>query len=230
MTHIKIIAFDADDTLWVNEPYFRETETHFGNLMADFMPPHTAERELFQTEIANLPLYGYGIKGFMLSMVETALRISANTIDAKGIGRILELGKELLARPIEHIAGVEDVLIALKEKYRLVVATKGDLLDQERKLKASGLDHYFHHIEIMSEKDEAGYSKLIKHLDILPAEFMMVGNSLKSDILPVLNLGGHAVHVPFHITWAHEQIHHAIEHENFREIKAVGELLPILVG
>ncbi|OLY93993.1 putative hydrolase of the HAD superfamily [Cnuella takakiae] len=230
MNNIKVIAFDADDTLWVNEPYFRETEALFGSLMADFMAPHTAERELFQTEIANLPLYGYGIKGFMLSMVETALRISGNTIDAKGIHRILELGKELLARPIEHIEGVEEVLIALKDKYRLVVATKGDLLDQERKLKASGLDHYFHHIEIMSEKDEAGYRKLIRHLDIPPADFMMVGNSLKSDVLPVLNLGGHAVHVPFHITWAHEQIHHTIEHENFREIKAVRELLTLLVS
>lgn len=229
MTNIKVIAFDADDTLWVNEPYFRETETQFGNLMADFMAPHTAERELLQTEIRNLPLYGYGIKGFMLSMIEAALDISGNTIDAKGVQRIIELGKELLARPIEHIGGVEEVLAALKPHYRLVVATKGDLLDQERKLRNSGLEHYFHHIEIMSEKDEAGYGKLIKHLDILPHEFMMIGNSLKSDVLPVLNLGGHAVHVPFHTTWAHEQIHHTIEHERFSVVAHVQELLPLLV-
>lgn len=229
MTNIKVIAFDADDTLWVNEPYFRDTETQFGNLMADFMPPHAAERELFQTEIKNLPLYGYGIKGFMLSMIEAALDISDNNIDAKGVQRIIELGKELLARPIELLEGVEEVLVALKQHYRLVVATKGDLLDQERKLRLSGLEHHFHHIEIMSEKDEPGYQKLIRHLDVQPVEFMMVGNSLKSDVLPVLNLGGHAVHVPFHTTWAHEQIHHAITHENFREAASLRDLLPVLI-
>lgn len=227
MTNIKVIAFDADDTLWVNEPYFRETETQFGNLMAGFLAPHTAERELMLTEIRNLPLYGYGIKGFMLSMIEAALEISGNTIDAKGIHRIIELGKELLARPIELIEGVEEVLAGLKQHYRLVVATKGDLLDQERKLRLSGLEYHFHHIEIMSEKDEAGYRKLIKHLDIQPAEFMMVGNSLKSDVLPVLNLGGHAVHVPFHTTWAHEQIHHKIVHENFLEVVQLRDLLQV---
>lgn len=229
MTNIKIIAFDADDTLWVNEPYFRETEEAFGNLMAPFMAPHTAIRELLHTEISNLPLYGYGIKGFMLSMVETALRISENTLDARGVSRIIELGKELLARPIELLEGVEEVLITLKQNYRLVVATKGDLLDQERKLRLSGIEHHFHHIEIMSEKAEPDYQKLLKHLDIQPSEFLMIGNSLKSDVLPVLNLGGHAVHVPYHTTWAHEQIHHPIEHEQFREVVHMRDLLPLLV-
>lgn len=230
MTNIKVIAFDADDTLWVNEPYFRETEEAFGNMMADFMAPHTASRELLQTEIANLPLYGYGIKGFVLSMVETALKISDNTIGAKGVEQIINLGKALLARPIELLEGVEEVLIALKQQYRLVVATKGDLLDQERKLRLSGIEHHFHHIEIMSEKAEADYQKLIKHLDIPPSQFMMIGNSLKSDVLPVLNLGGYAVHVPFHTTWAHELIPHTIEHENFLEVTHMRELLPHLVG
>ena len=229
MTNIKVIAFDADDTLWVNEPYFRETEEAFGRLMANFMLPHTAARELLLTEIKNLPLYGYGIKGFMLSMVETALKITNNTIDAHGLEKIIELGKDLLARPIELLEGVEEVLLALKEHYRLVVATKGDLLDQERKLRLSGIEHHFHHIEIMSEKGEGDYKKLLKHLDIQPSEFLMIGNSLKSDVLPVLNIGGYAVHVPFHTTWEHEQIHHTINHENFQEVVHMNELLPLLV-
>ncbi len=133
--NIKVIAFDADDTLWINEPYFQETEKEFCQLMEDYTPQHTTSRELLQVEIQNLTLYGYGIKGYILSMIEAALKITNNTLNVKAIEKILSLGKELLARPIELLEGVEDVLISLKEKYRLVVATKGDLLDQERKLK-----------------------------------------------------------------------------------------------
>jgi len=124
---------------------------------------------------------------------------------------------------------VEDALKALKGNYRLVVATKGDLLDQERKLKKSGLEHYFHHIEIMSDKQEADYLKLIKHLDIQPAEFLMLGNSLKSDVLPVLAIGGHGVHVPYHTTWAHENVEHNVEHPNFRSVQNISEILPYLL-
>jgi putative hydrolase of the HAD superfamily len=225
---IKVIAFDADDTLWVNEPYFRETETQFCQLLEDFMPLHSAERELLQTEIKNLPLYGYGIKGFTLSMVETALTISEGNIRASEIARILELGKELLARPIELLEGIEDVVMTLKERYRLVVATKGDLLDQERKMKNSGIDHHFHHIEIMSDKRVNDYAKLVHHLDIAPGQFLMIGNSLKSDVLPVLELGGHAIHVPYHTTWAHEVVDHDIEHPNFRSVKHIREVLELL--
>jgi putative hydrolase of the HAD superfamily len=226
---IKVIAFDADDTLWINEPYFKETETLFCQLMEDYLPQHTAARELLQTEIKNLPLYGYGIKGFMLSMIETALTVSEKTIDVKAIEKIIELGKSLLARPIELLENAEEVLAKLKEHYRLVVATKGDLLDQERKLKNSGIEHYFHHIEIMSDKNEGDYRKLIRHLDVQPQEFMMIGNSLKSDVLPVLGMGGHAIHVPYHITWAHEQVEHRIEGPNFREVKNIKEILPHLL-
>ena len=222
---IKVIAFDADDTLWVNEPYFQETEREFCQLLEDYLPQHTLARELLQTEIKNLPLYGYGIKGFILSMIETALTVTNNTISVDAIEKIIGYGKALLARPIELLEGVEDVLTTLKDRYRLVVATKGDLLDQERKLRNSGIEHYFHHIEIMSEKAEADYTKLIKHLDIQPQEFMMIGNSLKSDVLPVLNIGAHACHVPYHTTWAHEQIEHHIKHDNFREVKQISEVL-----
>jgi len=225
---IKVIAFDADDTLWVNEPYFRRAEEEFCNLLSEYLQPHALERELLKIEIGNLPLYGYGVKGFMLSMIETALKISDKTISLEHIEKILDLGKNLLNEPIDLLAGVEEVLDTLKGKYRLVVATKGDLLDQERKLKKSGLSHYFHHIEIMSEKDDANYRKLIKHLDILPENLLMVGNSLKSDILPVLNIGGYAVHVPYHITWVHEQIEHTIENDNFRSVENIKEILQFL--
>ena len=230
MQNIKVIAFDADDTLWVNEPYFQETEKEFCMLLEDYLPQHTLARELLQTEVQNLTLYGYGIKGFMLSMIETALKVSEHTIPAKLVDRIISLGKELLARPIELLEDVEQVLVALKEKYRLVVATKGDLLDQERKLKLSGIEHYFHHIEIMSDKKDADYLKLIKHLDIRPEQFLMIGNSLKSDVLPVLQIGGKAVHVPYHTTWAHEVIDHTIEHPNFVQVTHLKEILSYLLS
>ncbi|MDB5008054.1 MAG: dUMP phosphatase [Mucilaginibacter sp.] len=226
--NLKVIAFDADDTLWVNEPYFRQTEEQFYSLLGGFSSQHGLERELLKIEIDNLPLYGYGIKGFILSMIETALKLTNNTINATVIGQVIELGRQMLNQPIELLDGVEEVLQTLKEKYRLVVATKGDLLDQERKLKKSGLSHYFHHIEIMSEKDDANYLKLIKHLDIKPGELMMVGNSLKSDILPVLNIGGYAVHVPYHITWAHEHIEDAIDNANFKSVEGIKDILEFL--
>ena len=226
----KVIAFDADDTLWVNEPYFQETEKNFCALLEDYLPHHSVAKELIKIEMQNLSLYGYGVKGFMLSMVETALRVSDNTVPLSVIEKTLAYGKDLLEKPIELLDGVEEVLQTLKGRFRLVVATKGDLLDQERKLKKSGLEHYFHHIEIMSDKKEADYAKLIKHLDIAPSEFVMIGNSLKSDVLPVLALGGHAVHVPYHTTWAHEHIEDPIVHENFRQVSTIKEMLPWLLS
>lgn len=226
--NIKVIAFDADDTLWVNEPYFRQTTEHFCSLLAGYASLHELERDLLKIEIDNLVLYGYGVKGFILSMIEAAMKISQNTLSMEVIAQIMDLGKQMLNQPIELLDGVEEVLGSLKDKYRLVVATKGDLLDQERKLKKSGLNHYFHHIEIMSEKDDANYLKLIKHLDIRPEELLMVGNSLKSDVLPVLNIGGHAVHVPYHITWAHEQIEDKIDNERFKSVNTIKEILGLL--
>ncbi|MBK8704423.1 MAG: HAD family hydrolase [Saprospiraceae bacterium] len=226
---IQVIAFDADDTLWVNEPYFQETEQLFCQLLEDYLPQHTVSRELLQTEIQNMPLYGYGIKAFVLSMVETAIRISDGTIGAEVIEKIIGYGKAMLQKPLELLDGVEEVLAALKGHYKLIVATKGDLLDQERKLKASGLEHYFHHIEIMSDKGEADFLKLIRHLDIDPGAFMMIGNSLKSDILPVLNIGGHGIHVPYHTTWAHEKMEVNIEHEQFRQAESLRDVLPWLM-
>jgi putative hydrolase of the HAD superfamily len=223
--NVKVIAFDADDTLWVNEPYFRQSEEAFCTLLEEYLPRHELERELLKIEIANLGLYGYGIKGFILSMIETAQTVTNNMISSKTIGEIMDLGKQMLNQPIELLEGVEEVLKELKGKYRLVVATKGDLLDQERKLRKSNLTSYFHHVEIMSEKDDANYLKLIKHLDIRPSELLMVGNSLKSDVLPVLNIGGYAIHVPYHITWAHEEIEHSIDSGMFKSVECIKDVL-----
>lgn len=225
---VKIIAFDADDTLWVNEPYFQEVERKFCALLEDYLPHHTVSQELFRTEMQNLPWYGYGAKAFMLSMIETALRVSDKTLNVSIIEKTIRYGKELLDKPIELLDDVEHVLQTLKGRYRLVVATKGDLLDQERKLKKSGLEHFFHHIEIMSDKKEDDYQKLIRHLDIRPDQFMMIGNSLKSDILPVLNLGGYGVHIPYHTTWEHEKVDQNVVHANFRQVTHMKEILSFL--
>lgn len=228
-TSFKIIAFDADDTLWVNEPYFREAEDQFCALLEDYLSLHRVHQELFKVEMDNLDLYGYGIKGFMLSMIETVFKVTNDNPPPQVIQRALDLGKEMLQKPIELLDGIENVLQLLSEKYRLILATKGDLLDQERKLEKSGLAKYFHHIEVMSNKKEANYLKLIQHLDVEAEHFLMIGNSLKSDILPVLEIGGHAIHIPFHTTWAHETIKHQVKHVNFRSVSSAQDILPFLL-
>ena len=228
MDRICTIAFDADDTLWVNEPFFREAEETFCGLLEDYLPHHSVHRELFATEIANLPIYGYGIKAFTLSMIETIVRLTDGRAPAALIERALDIGKQMLQKPIELLDGVEDTLARLSPKYRLVLATKGDLLDQERKLAKSGLGPHFHHIEVMSDKQPANYRRLIGHLDCRPEEFMMVGNSMKSDIIPVLDLGGYAVHVPYHVTWDHEQATYEEENPRFLEAKSITEVLTLL--
>ena len=225
MRNIKVIAFDADDTLFVNETYFAETEEKFCSLMSDYLSHQGISKELFKIQIDNLKLYGYGIKGYTLSMIETAMKISNNTISIEAIERIIQYGKELTEKPIVLLEGVEETLQALHGKYKLVVATKGDLLDQRRKLHKSGLGKYFHHIEVMSDKQEIDYSDLIKRLEINPSEFFMIGNSLKSDVLPVLAIGGHAVHIPFHTTWEHERIDHKVEHANFSSFDKIKDVL-----
>ncbi len=226
--NLKVIAFDADDTLFINETYFLETEEKFCALMSDYLSHQGLSQELFKVEIANLKLYGYGIKGYILSMIEAAMKISNNTIPIEIIEKIIQYGKELLEKPIILLDGVQETLQALHGKYKLVVATKGDLLDQRRKLHNSGLGHYFHHIEVMSDKQEIDYTDLIKRLEIQPSEFFMIGNSLKSDVLPVLAIGGYAVHIPFHTTWAHEKIDHKVEHENFKTIEKLTDILEFI--
>lgn len=222
---ITTIAFDADDTLWVNEPYFQDAEKEFCVLLEDYLPKDAVSKELFTTEMQNLPLYGYGVKGFMLCMIETISRISNGKASLELVNKAIELGHDLLQKPIELLDGVTQTLESLKGKYRLVIATKGDLLDQERKLKKSGLQSYFHHIEIMSDKKVSDYEKLLKHLDCQPKNFLMLGNSIQSDILPVLEMGGFAAHIPYHVTWTHEQHDQDLKHENFFELKKIDEVL-----
>lgn len=229
MKNIKVVAFDADDTLWVNEPFFNEAEQQFCILLEDYLTHQSISQILFKTQIDNLPLYGYGIKGFTLSMIEAANIISRGTASIKIIDKIIKIGKELLTKPVELIDDVEEILKELQNKYKLVVATKGDLKDQHRKLTKSGLGPYFHHIEVMTDKEEIDYLKLLKRLDVEPNEFIMIGNSLRSDVLPVLELGGHAVHVPFHTTWLHEHIEHPIVHENFKSVKKLSEVKDLLL-
>ena len=204
--NINVIGFDADDTLWVNETYFRETEEKFAELLEGYETKNKVDQELFKMEMKNLELYGYGVKGFVLSMVESALDLSNQKIPQKTILQILELGKKMIAQPVEILDGVEEVLEKLQPKYRLIVMTKGDLLDQERKLEKSGLSKYFHHVEVLSDKKERNYLALLEHLEIDVNEFLMIGNSLKSDVIPILNIGARAIHVPFHTTWAHELV------------------------
>ena len=223
-----IIGFDADDTLWVNEPYYREIEKQFCDILSEFGTEKDISDELYKIEVKNLDLYGYGAKAFTLSLIETALIISNNDISQSIISEIIKLGKSLINKPVVLLDGVQEVLERLYKKgKKLIIATKGDLLDQERKLKKSNLDQYFHHIEIMSNKKEADYLKLLTHLDIEPEDFLMIGNSLKSDIKPVLNIGGYGIHVPYHTTWQHEETSKLDKQNNFLEIEHVNELIRI---
>jgi len=228
LTAIKVIAFDADDTLWVNETFFRKAEEEFCELVSDYMSKEEANKKLFEIEMQNLGLYGYGIKPFTLSLIEAAINITGGKMDISLIEKLIAKGKQMLQEPVELIGGIEETLQYLSKKYRLVMATKGDLLDQERKLIKSGLEKYFHHIEIVSDKTEKQYKKLVDHLDIKASEFLMVGNSLKSDIIPVLNIGAHAFHIPFHTTWVHEMYTGTIENEKFKSLKKSSELLQYL--
>lgn len=225
LNDIKVIAFDADDTLWVNETFFREAESHFCELLEDYLPANQSYKLLFDTEIQNLPLYGYGIKPFTLSLIEAAIKVTDGKVSTATIDELIRSGKRMLEKPVELLPGIEETLSALSGRYRLVVATKGDLLDQERKLSKSGLEPYFHHIEIVSDKTPKQYSKLVQHLDVQPCDFLMVGNSKKSDILPVLEIGAHAFHVPFHTTWAHEVLDDEIDNPRFKSFNDMRDIL-----
>ncbi|WP_442266933.1 HAD family hydrolase [Tenacibaculum sp. ZS6-P6] len=223
---VKVIAFDADDTLWVNETYFRDAEDEFAELLNDYETENKIHQELFKKEIDNLELYGYGVKGFTLSMIESALELSNYQIPQKTLDRILNIGKEMLEKPIELLDGVEEVLQQLQGKYKLIVATKGDLLDQQRKLEKSGISEYFHHVEVMSEKKPVDYKKMLRRLDINPSNLLMIGNSLKSDVLPLIEIGASAIHIPFHTTWAHETV--SKEQKSITEYKTLSKIKEVI--
>lgn len=225
----EIISFDADDTLWVNETFYQDIEKEFIIIMSKYVDLEIVTDNIHKREIDNLGIYGYGAKGFMLSMLETALDVTNGKVAANDLNRIIEMGRGLINEDIILIDGVEDTLMELTEAgAKLIVATKGDLLDQERKLRKSGLEKYFDHIEIMSYKRSGDYLKLINHLGIKPDGFLMIGNSMKSDIIPVLNIGGYGIHVPFHTTWAHELVDDTSGYKNFREAVSITEVADIL--
>ena len=201
---IEVVAFDADDTLWVNEPFFRESERRFCSLVAPWAAADEAVERLYGREVANMSLYGYGVKACVLSMVATPLELGGEALPAEVVRGIVALGRDQLQRPVELLPGVRETLRRLQGRYRLAVVTKGDLLDQRRKLRLSGLAPCFDAVEVMADKDEASYGEVMRRLGVAPGAFLMVGNSLRSDVLPVLALGGRAVHIPFEEPCLHE--------------------------
>jgi putative hydrolase of the HAD superfamily len=225
---MKVIAFDEDDTLWSNEPFFKSVEHQFEQLLTPYAPDVVVLDELFQTEMANLDTLGYGAKAFTISMIETALRISHQKVSHDTISQIIVLGKSLLQNEINPLDGVVDALNYLQEKqYRLVIATKGEHRDQINKLKRSGLEHYFDFIEVMQDKTEKEYLRMIDILQVKPEEFLMIGNSFKSDIQPVLEIGGYGIHIPFAITWKHELVD-TYTHPHLITLKSIKDIIGIL--
>lgn len=224
-----VIGFDADDTLWHNETIFEKVHERYRALLAEYHDAATVDRTLFAMEMRNLELYGYGVKGFTLSAIETAIQLTGGKIPAREIQQLIQLGQEMLAHPVELLDGVHDTLTALMPHHRLVLITKGDLRDQERKLAKSGLVAHFERVEIVSEKNEATYAAILRRHGIAAEQFLMVGNSLKSDILPVLALGGAGAFVPYHLTWAAERVEEVPRAEGrFFRLKQLGELREVV--
>ncbi|MDF9797971.1 putative hydrolase of the HAD superfamily [Catalinimonas alkaloidigena] len=220
-----IIAFDADDTLWVNETIFTSTQEKCKDILSGYISPELIEEKVYETERRNLRHFGYGIKGFVLSMIETAIELSEGKVSAKEIQDIIGLGKEMITHPVRLLNQVEETIRLLSEDFELMIITKGDLFDQESKIARSGLAGFFKRIEIISEKDKSSYGRVMLRNDINVKDLLMVGNSLKSDILPICELGGRAVHIPFHTTWVLEQIsHHKLAHIQYDELATITQL------
>ncbi len=226
---IRLVAFDADDTLWDCQSHFEAVEKEYCKTLAKYGDEKYISSELFKTETANMPELGYGSKAFTLSLVENAVNVSKGEIDAKTLLYIQQLGRQLLRIPSTPLDGVEEALkeIKLMDKYKMVVFTKGEILDQENKLKRSGLWDFFERVEVVADKTTRQYRELCSMFDISIDELLMVGNSFKSDIEPVVLLGGQAVHIPFELTWAHEMTEE-YDHENLVRIKSIRELPGIL--
>ncbi len=228
MRPITAIGFDADDTLWQNEHYYRLTEGHFQALLGDYAEGEHVSERLLEAEKRNLSHYGFGIKGFTLSMIETAIEITEGEVPAKTIGQILDIGRELLRHPVETLPHVEETLAALNGHFLLVLITKGDLFDQERKLAQSGLGDYFDAVEIVSDKSATTYRRVFTRVADGPDRAMMVGNSLKSDIVPAIAAGAYGVFVPHALTWILEHVEPPSEAPRFRQIAHLGELAAVL--
>ena len=238
---IEWIAFDADDTLWENEKYYYQGQKQLTEILAPYQTVEMVEAELLRTETNNLPWFGYrrsisdGIKSFGLSMIETAIRLSAGAVGSAEINTILDHIRNMLKKPAELLPGVLDTLETLRHDYRLMVITKGDLLDQERKLAKSGLEDYFEAYEVVSDKlseidlRHETYARILNRHAFQPNEFVMVGNSLRSDILPVISLGGYGVYVPHKFTWAQEQVSDTSSHaDGYIQIESIKDLPLVL--
>jgi putative hydrolase of the HAD superfamily len=224
-TRFDVIAFDADDTLWHSEDGFHAAEKTFQELLTPFVADGVDVRAaLVATERANLSTYGYGVKAFGLSMLEAALSVSQGRVSAEVMERLLAIVRELLLAPVRLLPGVAEVIIDLARDHRVAVITKGDLVHQTRKVSTSGIAHLFDHVEIVLEKDPETYVRVLREFDVEPHRFCMVGNSVKSDVLPVLEIGGHAVHVPYHVLWELERAEHPVGHGRFGEVENISEV------
>jgi putative hydrolase of the HAD superfamily len=218
------IGFDADDTLWQNEQFYRLTQDRFAELLADHAEPENLSEQLLEAEKRNLRLYGFGIKGFTLSMIETAIQVTGGRVSAAVIGEILAAGREMLSHPVETLPDVRATLERLSESHRILLITKGDLFDQERKLAQSGLGDLFDGVEIVSDKNAATYERIFTRYGDGPARGMMVGNSLKSDVIPIIEAGGWGVYVPHDLTWVVEHSEEPVAEPRFRRLDTLGEL------
>jgi putative hydrolase of the HAD superfamily len=225
---VTTLALDGDDTLWSSETLYEVTSHQFAELLAPWLAGRDAEAELLATERRNLRLFGYGVKGYMLSMIETAIEVSEGLVTAREIQQVIDWGKGMLAHPVELLEGVRDTVDELAGSYRLLLVTKGDLFHQETKVAGSGLAERFWRIEIVGEKDEATYGRILAEHGIAPDEFVMVGNSVRSDVLPVLALGGRAVHVPHRLTWALEAVEAPAEQDGYWTIERLADLPALL--
>lgn len=222
---IKLVGFDADDTLWRSEDYYRDAQARFERIVAGYVDLDDVGERMFAIEKRNLALFGYGAKGMALSMLEAAVAITEARISAADLHRIIELGKGILRHPVELISGIREAVADIAADFPVVLVTKGDLFHQEAKVRESGMADAFGRIEIVSEKDAKTYARLFREFEVEPREFLMVGNSLRSDIVPVLDLGGWGVHMPYHVTWAHEQDAGGVpDPARFREVANAAEL------
>jgi putative hydrolase of the HAD superfamily len=222
---VRVLGFDGDDTLWHSETRFHVTQAEFRDLLHRHVPDVDVDTPLAEMEMQNLAIYGYGVKSFTLSMLETAIELTKARIPAADLDVILGWGKRMLMEPTELLPGVEDTLRTLGETHDLVLITKGDLFDQESKLARSGLGELFLGVEILSEKSVDSYRRIFERRAIDPTEFVMVGNSLRSDVVPVVQLGGRAVHIPYSVTWSHEQVpEDQLPKDGWLRIERIGEL------
>ena len=219
MSGLDLVCFDADDTLWHNLIHFERSECEFGEMFSNYMPATEATRLLLDTEAANLKFYGFGIKSFTLSMIETAIAVTGGKVEASVIAKLIAMGRAMLDHEIELLPHVEETLQALHKDFKLLLITKGDLHHQERKVLASGLAHYFEGVEIVSDKKRDTYEKICKRYGGRVSHTLMAGNSIKSDVLPMIDAGGYGVYVPFAITWDHEHEEVPKETQRYFEVE-----------